>query len=74
MFVLAAKYANLKGYDHFLNTVILISVLSIGVSCVYGGSRTLTALAQYVLPFTARAVIERPSLALSSSLHPETAC
>ncbi|CZT02843.1 hypothetical protein WAI453_012117 [Rhynchosporium graminicola] len=46
MFVLAAKYANLVGYDHFLNAVILISVLSIGVSCVYGGSRTLTALAQ----------------------------
>lgn len=45
-FVLAAKYAGLNGYDHFLNVVILISVLSIGVSCVYGGSRTLTALAQ----------------------------
>ncbi|KAH9215609.1 amino-acid permease inda1 [Leptodontidium sp. 2 PMI_412] len=46
MFVLAAKYAGLTGYDDFLNVVILISVLSIGVSCVYGGSRTLTALAQ----------------------------
>ncbi|PVH76634.1 amino acid permease [Cadophora sp. DSE1049] len=46
MFVLAAKYAGLTGYDHFLNTVIMISVLSIGASCVYGGSRTLTALAQ----------------------------
>ncbi|KAK0108520.1 Amino-acid permease inda1 [Cadophora gregata] len=46
MFVLAAKYAGLKGYDHFLNAVIMISVLSIGASCVYGGSRTLTALAQ----------------------------
>lgn len=45
-FVLAAKYANLKGFDHFMNVVILISVLSIGVSGVYGGSRTLTALAQ----------------------------
>lgn len=50
MFVLAAKYAGLTGYDDFLNVVILISVLSIGVSCVYGGSRTLTALAQYVRP------------------------
>jgi yeast amino acid transporter len=45
-FVLAAKYAGLNGFDHYLNVVILISVLSIGVSCVYGGSRTLTALAQ----------------------------
>ncbi|CAL3965624.1 hypothetical protein PZA11_002528 [Diplocarpon coronariae] len=45
-FVLAAKYAGLDGFDHYLNAVILISVLSIGVSGVYGGSRTLTALAQ----------------------------
>lgn len=48
MFVLAAKYAALTGYDHYLNIVIMVSVLSIGASCVYGGSRTLTALAQYV--------------------------
>ncbi|KAG4420133.1 Amino-acid permease inda1 [Cadophora malorum] len=46
MFVLAAKYAALTGYDHYLNIVIMVSVLSIGASCVYGGSRTLTALAQ----------------------------
>ena len=45
-FVLVAKYVGLDGFDHFLNTVILISVLSIGVATVYGGSRTLTALAQ----------------------------
>lgn len=45
-FVLAGKYAGLKGFDHFMNLVILVSVLSIGVSGVYGGSRTLTALAQ----------------------------
>ncbi|PBP27594.1 amino-acid permease inda1 [Diplocarpon rosae] len=45
-FVLAGKYADLKGFDHFMNVVILVSVISIGVSCVYGGSRTLTALSQ----------------------------
>lgn len=45
-FVLVGLYAGLKGFDHFMNVVILISVLSIGVSGVYGGSRTLTALAQ----------------------------
>ncbi|PHH79104.1 hypothetical protein CDD82_2595 [Ophiocordyceps australis] len=44
--VLIGKYAGLKGLDHFMNSIILISVLSIGVSAVYGGSRTLTALAQ----------------------------
>ncbi|KAK3320601.1 amino-acid permease inda1 [Cercophora scortea] len=45
-FVLAGKYAGLQGYDHFMNFVILVSVLSIGVSAVYGGSRTLTAISQ----------------------------
>ncbi|SPO05281.1 probable Amino-acid permease inda1 [Cephalotrichum gorgonifer] len=45
-FVLAAKYAELHGLDHFMNFVILVSVLSISVSAVYGGSRCLTALAQ----------------------------
>ena len=45
-FVLIAADAGLKGYDSFMNVIILISVLSIGVSGVYGGSRTLTALAE----------------------------
>jgi yeast amino acid transporter len=45
-FVLVGLYAGLNGFDHFMNFVILVSVLSIGVSGVYGGSRTLTALAQ----------------------------
>lgn len=45
-FVLVGRYANLPGYDSFMNVIILVSVLSIGVSSVYGGSRTLTALAQ----------------------------
>lgn len=45
-FVLVGLYAGLRGFDHFMNAVILVSVLSIGVSSVYGGSRTLTAMAQ----------------------------
>ncbi|KXJ87036.1 amino-acid permease inda1 [Microdochium bolleyi] len=45
-FVLVGKYAALWGYDHFFNVVIMISVVSIGLSGVYGGSRTLTALAE----------------------------
>ena len=44
--MLAPLDAGLKGYDSVMNVVILVSVVSIGVSCVYGGSRTLTALAQ----------------------------
>ncbi|EAU34365.1 amino-acid permease inda1 [Aspergillus terreus NIH2624] len=45
-FVLIALDAGLKGYDSFMNVIILVSVLSIGVSGVYGASRTLTALAE----------------------------
>jgi amino acid transporter len=45
-FVLVGEYAGLKGFDSFMNVVILVSVVSIGVSGVYGGSRTLTALAE----------------------------
>ena len=45
-FVLGPLDAGLKGFDSVMNVVILVSVVSIGVSCVYGGSRTLTALAQ----------------------------
>lgn len=45
-FVLAVQDAGLRGYDSFMNVVILVSVVSIGMSAVYGGSRTLTALAQ----------------------------
>jgi yeast amino acid transporter len=45
-FVLAGLDAGLNGFDSFMNVVILVSVVSIGVSCVYGGSRTLTALAE----------------------------
>ncbi|KAJ4344855.1 Amino-acid permease inda1 [Didymosphaeria variabile] len=45
-FVIAGKDAGLKGFDHFMNVVILVSVISIGVSGVYGGSRTLTALGE----------------------------
>jgi yeast amino acid transporter len=37
-FVIAAKDAGLIGYDSFMNFIILISVISIGNSGVYGGS------------------------------------
>lgn len=45
-FVLVGKRAGLIGYDHFINMVIMLSVISIGISGIYGGSRTLTALAE----------------------------
>jgi amino acid transporter len=45
-FVIASRDGGLKGFDSFMNVVILVSVISIGVSGVYGGSRTLTALSE----------------------------
>lgn len=45
-FVLVGKYGGIGAYGDFMNVIILVSVLSIGMSGVYGGSRCLTALAQ----------------------------
>ncbi|RDB16591.1 Amino-acid permease inda1 [Hypsizygus marmoreus] len=45
-FVIALDNAKIKGLSHFVNITICISVLSIGLSCVYAGSRTLSALAE----------------------------
>ncbi|KXN92037.1 Amino-acid permease inda1 [Leucoagaricus sp. SymC.cos] len=45
-FVIALDRARIKGLNHFVNVTICISVLSIGLSSVYAGSRTLTALAE----------------------------
>jgi amino acid transporter len=69
-FVLGPLDAGLIGYDSFMNVVILVSVVSIGVSCVYGGSRTLTALAQQGYAPKLFAYIDRsgrplPSVALN---------
>ncbi|KAF9261180.1 hypothetical protein L218DRAFT_931559 [Marasmius fiardii PR-910] len=45
-FVIALDKANIPGLNHLVNVTICISVLSIGLSAVYAGSRTLTALAE----------------------------
>jgi len=45
-FVIIGRDGGLRGFDSFMNVVILVSVISIGVSGVYGGSRTMTALAE----------------------------
>jgi amino acid transporter len=45
-FVIVLDRANISGLNHLVNATICISVLSIGLSCVYAGSRTLTALAE----------------------------
>ncbi|KAL8654119.1 MAG: hypothetical protein Q9210_001694 [Variospora velana] len=45
-FVIAIKNAGITGLDSVMNVVIMISVLSVGNSAVYGSSRTLAALAE----------------------------
>ncbi|PNS15306.1 Cationic amino acid transporter 1 [Sphaceloma murrayae] len=45
-FVIAANNAGVPRFGDFINAVILLSVISIGLSGVYGASRTLTALAE----------------------------
>ncbi|KAJ3865198.1 APC amino acid permease [Lentinula novae-zelandiae] len=45
-FVIALDNAKIPGLNHLVNATICVSVLSIGLSCVYAGSRTLTALAE----------------------------
>ncbi|KAJ9606214.1 hypothetical protein H2200_009175 [Cladophialophora chaetospira] len=45
-FVLAIRYAGVKGLPSVFNTVITISVMSVANSCTYGSTRTMQALAQ----------------------------
>jgi amino acid transporter len=45
-FVIAIKNAGIAGMDSVMNVVIMIAVLSVGNSSIYGSSRTLAALAE----------------------------
>lgn len=45
-FVIAIEEAGISGLPHVMNAVIMIAVLSVGNSSVYGSSRTLAALAE----------------------------
>ena len=67
-FVLVGKNAGLDGFDSFMNVVILVSVISIGLSGVYGGSRTLTALAEQGYAPKVFAYIDRAGRPLPSTL------
>jgi len=45
-FVLAISNAGIQGLDSVMNVVIMVAVLSVGNSSIYGSSRTLAALAE----------------------------
>lgn len=67
-FVIAIKNAGINGLPDFVNVVILVSVLSIGNSAVYGGSRTLTALAEQGYAPKIFAYIDRAGRPLPSTV------
>ncbi|KAI5474978.1 hypothetical protein MNV49_002131 [Pseudohyphozyma bogoriensis] len=46
-FVVMCDLARIKGLNHLINATIVVAVLSIGLSCVYAGSRVLTTLAEH---------------------------
>lgn len=45
-FIIAIKNAGIQGLDSVMNVVVLIAVLSVGNSSMYGATRTLAALAE----------------------------
>ncbi|EER25957.1 general amino-acid permease GAP1, putative [Coccidioides posadasii C735 delta SOWgp] len=45
-FVIAIRDAGIQGLDSVMNVVIMLAVLSVGNSAIYGSSRTLAALAE----------------------------
>lgn len=58
-FVIAIKNGGIKGLPSVMNVVILVSVMSVGNSAVYGCSRTLTSLAAQGLAPKLFAYIDR---------------
>lgn len=72
-FVIAIKNAGIEGLPSVFNAVIMIAVLSVGNSAVYGSSRTLAALAEQHQAPRILAYIDRKgrplvSIAVASSL------
>lgn len=45
-FVIVMRRANIAGIDSFVNITIVLAVLAMGMSCIYGGSRPIVALCE----------------------------
>ncbi|GMK56421.1 hypothetical protein CspeluHIS016_0302610 [Cutaneotrichosporon spelunceum] len=45
-FVIVMRRANISGLDSFVNITIVLAVLAMGLTCVYGGSRPMVALSE----------------------------
>lgn len=71
-FVLAITNAGISGLDSVMNVVIMIAVLSVGNSAVFGSSRTLAALAEQGMAPRIFAYIDRQGRPLVSILFAST--
>ncbi|KAI5951631.1 SAM3 [Candida jiufengensis] len=58
-FVIAVNLAGIKVIPHIMNAVIIISVISVGSSSVYGSSRTLASMASQGLIFSWFGYVDR---------------
>lgn len=67
-FVIVAVDGGIPGFGDFVNAVILLAVISIGLSGVFGGSRTLTALASTGYAPKVFAYVDRAGRPLFSTL------
>ena len=67
-FVITSVNAGIPRFGDFVNAVIMLSVISIGLSGVYGGSRTLTALAEQGYAPKLFAYVDRAGRPLWSTL------
>lgn len=67
-FVIAIKNAGISGLDSVMNVVIMIAVLSVGNSSIFGSSRTLCALAEQGMAPRIFAYIDRGGRPLVSIL------
>lgn len=67
-FVLVAENAGIPAFGVFVNVVIMFAVISIGLSGVYGGSRTLTAMAEHGYAPSFFAYIDRAGRPLWSTI------
>lgn len=65
-FVISIQNAGIEGLPSVMNVVIMISVLSVGNSAIYGSSRTLAALAEQKQAPAAFAYIDRKGRPLVS--------
>ena len=67
-FVIVIEKAGIRGLNHLINATVMIAIMSIANACVFGGSRTLCALAQQGYAPKTFAYIDRSGRPLTATL------